>query len=59
MIYQKILFSCSEKVHHVGEVSQFLAYLDEFTTRLDGFKNSSAEFFLKASRVLILFSDRA
>ena len=41
------------------EVSYFLAYFDEFTTSLDDFKNSSAEFFLKASYVLILFSGRA
>ena len=30
-----------------GEVSHFLVYFDEFTTSLDGFKNSSAEFFGK------------
>ena len=41
------------------EVSHSLAYFDEFTTGLDGFKNSSVEFFLKASCVLILFSGRA
>ena len=33
------------KQHGAGDVSHFLAYFDEFTTSLDGFKNSSAEFF--------------
>ena len=45
MIYQKDCFPVLEKTHGVREVSHFLAYFDEFTTSLDGFKNSSAEFF--------------
>ena len=47
MIYQKDCFPVLEKTHGVREVSHFLAYFDEFTTSLDGFKNSSAEFFWK------------
>ena len=59
MIYQKDCFPVLEKTHGVREVSHFLAYFDEFTTGLDGFKNSIVEFFLQASCVLILFSGRA
>ena len=43
---KKIIFMLW-KQHGAGEVSHFLAYFDEFTTSLDGFKNSSAEFFWK------------
>ena len=43
---KKIIFLLWKQLG-AGKVSHFLVYFDEFPTSLDGFKNSSAEFFWK------------